>query len=98
MPDKSDSAENAANAVIQTAAAVAVAPSVVSMLDLTWWDDHSRGIMAICATVGASVSLLSFLISQYYKYRQRQKTESVKPDRRAWWPVRQYKMYKKRPW
>lgn len=62
-----DPIDNVATHVTQVSAAVAVTPAVASIFSIQWWNYNSAGVVAICAAIGAMVSVISFLLQQWYR-------------------------------
>lgn len=65
----SDKIEQASNTVAQVGAAIAVTP----FFTMQWWNENSAGIVAICAAIGAVVSIISFLFGQWHRRQHRKK-------------------------
>jgi len=64
-----DKIEHTANIVSKAGAAVAITPCAASFFSMEWWNENSAGIVAICAAIGATVSVLGFAIGQYRRHK-----------------------------
>lgn len=56
-------AEHLAEQVTQAGAGLAVS----AWASISWWDEHSAGVVGIAAAVGAACSVAGYLTSLYFK-------------------------------
>jgi len=67
-----DKIEQVSTTVSKISATIAVTPGVASIFSLQFWNENSSGIVAMCALVGALVTVATFCLSQW-RIRQKSK-------------------------
>lgn len=77
-----DKAEHIADLVTKVGAGIAVAPGAASILSIEWWNENSAGIVAMCAAVGAGISVASFLFGLWHSGKIGRVLERMKIIRR----------------
>ena len=60
-----DKIEQVSTTVSKISATIAVTPGVASVFSLQFWNDNSSGIVAMCALVGAIITVATFCLSQW---------------------------------
>lgn len=62
-----DKIEQVSNLATKAGATIAVTPGAAKLLSMEWWNENSAGVVAICAVIGATISILGFIVNQWHK-------------------------------
>jgi hypothetical protein len=67
--------ERASDMTTKLGATVAATPWVCEVCNIAWWNENSAGVMAICAAIGAVISIAGFIVGRFSSNSASKKAE-----------------------
>ena len=67
MTQQPDSIDRISSITTKAGAVVATTPGLCKICGIEWWNENSAGVVALCAVVGAIVTVLSYVGGQWHK-------------------------------